>query len=184
MAVDLKLELTRDAIAKGIARFDAECREKPDLPGFDGSKKHRWFIEHEGRQYPVKATVALALGVDRNAFKRAHAILRLEEIGFPVVYRDYASVTPARAWLFQANPKQYDLQGALKEMRVRARSWVFAFASTSSWTNRSRAPSRGRIPKCVSTTCSRCRNSDASWFPTTWPTAFARSSPLVACPTP
>ena len=116
MAIDLNTVLTRDAVLKGIARFDAEYREKPELPGFDGSKKHRWFIEHEGRQYPVKATVALGLGVERNAFRRAPAILRLEEIGFPVVYRDYAGATPARAWLFQANPKQYDLQGALNEL--------------------------------------------------------------------
>ena len=115
----MAFELTRDAVLKAMQRFDAEVRREEGDSGLDGPKSGnvRWYIELGGRRYPVKATVALALNVDEDKFRRVDAIARLRDLGFQVVRLDPDTVADKRRyWVFQSKPEVWDLTKAAQSL--------------------------------------------------------------------
>jgi MoxR-like ATPase len=79
-----------------------------------------YFLVADGRSYPSKAILAAAqsyehpeLGPARNEFSGGQPVKqRLEQMGFTVLSRGRASEA-GNAWLFQANPRYYDIDRAL-----------------------------------------------------------------------
>jgi EVE domain len=131
-------ELTsRDAVLAAIKEFDGLGREAfLKKHGFGPARQ--FFIEHGSQRYDSKAIAGVAYGYqfpDRGPLKPSefsggeetvgHV---LEQLGFKVsdglsIGTPQATIAPAasslgqpRAWVFQANPTLYDLQGALRAL--------------------------------------------------------------------
>jgi hypothetical protein len=100
-------------IEEAFATFDQEYRETSEWRSWERDPKNVYVIEREGRRYPVKAIVRIATGATKFESRQARAYLMRR--GYQIDSRDQA---PYRAWLFQANPRYYDLADRLRRAKV------------------------------------------------------------------
>jgi len=110
-------ECTRDDILNAMKIFDAEKRNDKRWIGWENKRQHCWAIAYETKMYPVKEIIRMATGgkspsggkaANKYAGKRGFEIARLQE--------DEGADMQNQFWIFQANPKHFDLPGALGKL--------------------------------------------------------------------
>jgi len=110
---DIPDGITSEHILKAISDFESGApHEFVDSTGYD--------LLHEGKRYPPKAILGLAakqiLGEplkpsDFSGGIKSKCFRVLEDAGFEIVEK-----APAKAWVFQANPQNYNVVEALKHL--------------------------------------------------------------------
>jgi len=110
---DIPDGITSEHILTAISDFEAEAsHEFVDSTGYD--------LLHEGKRYPPKAILGLAakqiLGEplkpsDFSGGLKSKCFRVLDDAGFEIVEK-----SQARSWIFQANPRIYDVVEALKHL--------------------------------------------------------------------
>jgi hypothetical protein len=94
----------REVIEQALRRFDEQYRHQPEWADWEANQTYKYAIVWEHQQYPVKEIVRIATGVEEFGGTRARAYVR--QRGFEVIpLRSDAQ----HVWLFQANPRYYDL---------------------------------------------------------------------------
>jgi hypothetical protein len=129
---------SRDAVLAAIEEFDALGRDE-FLKTYHFAQARDHFILHGGRRYDSKAIAGVAYGkqfpdrgpLEPGKFHGGDPVIRaLERLGFDVRADADAALTSESktetesrtssdersAWIFQANPALYDLQGALQKL--------------------------------------------------------------------
>src|SRR4051794_35572542 len=109
-------DVSRKAVLRAMQEFD-ELGRQAFLAKYHFGPARDYFIVRERRPYDSKAVLGAAYGVDHpdngplrsDQFSGGEAtvVRRLEELGFEV--RGPASANGS--WIFQANPKYYDIRG-------------------------------------------------------------------------
>lgn len=96
--------LDRTAIETALTLFDQERRYTSYWKNWEHDPTYRYAIRVDERLYPVKEVVRIASGVEQ--FNSSQARRVLSRLGFPIeTLKDNAQ----HIWLFQANPRYYDL---------------------------------------------------------------------------
>jgi MoxR-like ATPase len=122
-------ELTsREAVERALDEFDELGREA-FLKRYGYGHAKTWFVERDGKLYDSKAIAGVAVGFEHpdrgpmrnDEFSGGERSVkgRLEGLGFTVVDRsdnESEEAIGAHVWLFQSNPKYYDLDRALREL--------------------------------------------------------------------
>ena len=105
---------TREAILGAMSRFDQELRDTTYWQKWTEDETYKYAIPYENRLYPVKKIVSLATGVAVDEFSGGdEANNYVEERGFSV-----SEIHPEkRSWIFQSNPKYYDVIGAMQNLK-------------------------------------------------------------------
>lgn len=101
-------------IEQALRDFDQQ-KHAAGWADWEDNEKYKYALEWQGQHYPVKKIVSLATGVSTSNFISTQARAYLQERDFTVIaMREAPSPT---LWLFQANPKIYDLETGLRRER-------------------------------------------------------------------
>lgn len=121
--------VSRESVLAAMAEFDREGRDATlKKHGYGGALEY--VVPMNGKEYDSKALYGIAYGIEypdeepirnRGFQGGAPVVKRLEALGFSIESRKAAgdggasaeSSVEQRAWLFQANPKIYDVRPAL-----------------------------------------------------------------------
>jgi len=107
-------EVTPAALEEAMGRFDKELRRTPYWAHWQEDDTYKYAIERNGQLYPVKQVVSLATGITVDQFSGGdQANSYVEARGFKVVALPRQHT---RTWIFQANPKIYDVRGAVRKL--------------------------------------------------------------------
>jgi MoxR-like ATPase len=106
---------SREAILEAMNRFDKEFRGTSSWQDWTENETHKYAVEHDDRLYPVKQIVSLATGIATADFSGGdEANAYVGDRGFSVVELHIDPQT--HNWIFQSNPKYYDVVGAIKNL--------------------------------------------------------------------
>ncbi|MBX0330820.1 EVE domain-containing protein [Oscillochloris sp. ZM17-4] len=94
----------REDVEAACTTFDAERRDMPSWENWEHDPTYRYVISWEGQRYPVKEIVRIATGATQ--FNSSQARRILDRLGFAI---ETLTDSAQRVWLFQANPRFYDL---------------------------------------------------------------------------
>lgn len=103
----------RAAIEGAFEIFDNEQRDTPSWKNWEHSPLHRYVISHSGQRYPIKETIRLATGATQFSGERARRVINA--LGFTI---ETLYDSAQRVWLFQANPKFYDLAERVPQAHI------------------------------------------------------------------
>jgi hypothetical protein len=107
---------TRDTIIEAMHRFDQDLRHTAYWQKWTEDTTYKYAIEYEQRSYPVKKILSLATGAQVDEFHGGEeANSYAEDRGFNVV--ELRGEGEKRSWIFQSNPKYYDLIGAMRNLK-------------------------------------------------------------------
>jgi len=112
-ASDNLSSVDRSAIESAFHSFDNERRGSPDWQHWEHDATYRYFISWNGQRYPVKEIVRIASGVTQFNSDRARRLLA--RLSFTV---ETLQSTAQNVWLFQANPKFYDLAERVPQAHI------------------------------------------------------------------
>ncbi|MGB8648556.1 MAG: EVE domain-containing protein [Anaerolineae bacterium] len=100
-------------IEQALRDFDAQKRAQPEWADWESNRTHQYAILWQGHRYPVKEIVRAATGAAN--FQSSQTRPYLEKHGFQIISLRAES---SNAWLFQANPRVYDLEQGLRRERL------------------------------------------------------------------
>ena len=102
-----------DVNASKIEQAIQDFKSRPEWSNWESNRTHQYAILWQGQRYPVKEIIRMATGVTN--FVSTQARVYLQKRGFQIV-----SLHPdsANVWLFQANPRIYDLETGLRHHRI------------------------------------------------------------------
>jgi MoxR-like ATPase len=111
-------------VREAIAEYD-ELGAEAFYAKYGFGPAREYFLVVDGRRYDSKAILAAAQGFDDpergpapNEFSGGRGVTRrLEQLGFQVERYGAGSKEAPNAWLFQANPRTYDIDSALASTR-------------------------------------------------------------------
>jgi hypothetical protein len=101
---DSLARVDRAAIEVAFDVFDRERRDTSYWQNWEHDPTYRYVVTWQGRRYPVKEVVRIASGVLQ--FNSNQARRLLSRLGYAI---DTLHDTARRVWLFQANPRYYNL---------------------------------------------------------------------------
>lgn len=116
----------RDAVLQALAEYDGLGQEQ-FLAKYDFGPSRSYRLIHDGRRYDIKAILAAAHGYQfpeagaltpgKNYTSGLHTTVpKARELGFEVDGAEGGLDDQGTAWLFQANPKYYDIAGAVHSL--------------------------------------------------------------------
>jgi len=100
-------------IEQAMRDFDTRGRSQPEWDDWEKRRGDDQAIQWQGRHYPIREILNSATGVE--GFSESQAIAYLAGHGIQVVSLRAA---PSNTWIFQANPKVYDLETGLHRHRI------------------------------------------------------------------
>lgn len=110
----MAFECTREELLKALKAFDDEKRKTSEWLGWERNPRFKWAIEHDGKRYPVKETLRMAIGKSPTGGKPSNRLV--ERVGFEV-NRIGETDQMNNFWIFQANPAHFDLPSAMKKLK-------------------------------------------------------------------
>jgi 5-methylcytosine-specific restriction protein B len=96
-------------IEQAMRDFDASKRNTPEWSGWESQPNYRYALSWQDRNYPLKEIIRMASGA--TDFTSGQAQSYLKKKGFRII-------PLKKAWMFQANPRIYDLEEGLKRERI------------------------------------------------------------------
>jgi EVE domain len=102
------------AVTDAMQHFDQELRDTTHRLNWEDDTTHKYAINYNERLYPVKQIVSIATGTSIHDFSGSDEANRYAEgVGFTVI-----DLRPEKAsWIFQSNPKYYDVLGAMQNLK-------------------------------------------------------------------
>jgi hypothetical protein len=101
---DSLARVDRAAIEAAFDVFDRERRTTSYWESWEHDPTYRYVVMWQGQRYPIKEIVRIASGAPH--FNSSVARRLLSRLGFPI---ETLHDTAQHVWLFQANPRYYDL---------------------------------------------------------------------------
>ena len=109
-------KITKEAILKELAGFDAQYKDTNDYDDWLNKDTYKYALIYNGKKYPHKYILSKVSGVNTSEMLGGLPIAEIfTKLGFTVEEKNKKSLK--NTWIFQGNPKVYDVDGYLKDNR-------------------------------------------------------------------
>jgi SpoVK/Ycf46/Vps4 family AAA+-type ATPase len=110
------IKITRETILKELADFDAQYKNTNDYDAWLNKDTYKYALIYSGRKYPHKYILSRVSGVNTSEMLGGLPVAEIfTKLGFTVEEKNKKSLK--NTWIFQGNPKVYDVDGYLKDNR-------------------------------------------------------------------